>query len=288
MDVAWWGEIAEINESLYSIIGTAGKVGGKSTMSYLIYMAIRILEMRRILKSTGSLYLHCDATMNHYLKLTLDAIFGSSCFKNDITWKRHSSHNDGKKYGRISDSILFYTKSNKYRWNKTHIPYTDEFVKKTFKHKDERGRFQHQPLTAETKSGGGYEYTYHGHSRIWTHPQESMLRLEEEGRVYLPKNNGIPRQKFYLNESEGMPIQNIWIDIPKMSGKERLGYPTQKPLALLERIIESSSSIGDIVFDPFCGCATACLAAEKQGRKWIGCDISERAYSLIELASTLS
>ncbi len=283
IDCSWWGEIAEQNEPLYSIIGAAGKIGGKSTMSYLIYMAIRILEMYRILKPTGSLYLHCDTTMSHYLKLVLDSIFGNKSFRNDITWKRHSSHNDGKKYGRVSDSILFYTKSNKYEWNQTHIPYTEEFIKKTFKGKDERGRFQHQPLTAETKQGGGYEYTYHGHDRIWTHPKKSMLRLEKDGRVYFPKKkNGMPRQKFYLHELEGMPVQSIWTDIPKTSGKERLGYPTQKPLALLERIIESSSNLGDIVFDPFCGCATACLAAERLSRRWIGCDISERAYSLIQ------
>ena len=283
VDKAWWGEIAEINESLYSIIGTAGKVGGKSTMSYLIYMAIRILEMHRILKSTGSLYLHCDTTMSHYLKLVLDSIFGNKMFCNDITWKRFSSHNDGKRYGKISDQILFYVKTKNYDWNIVHTPYSEEYIKENFTNKDERGSYMHRALTAESLSGGGYEYEYKGHHRIWKRSLESMLELEKNNLIHLPKKKGgIPRYKIYREDAEGIPLQNIWTDIPNVQGAEKLGYPTQKPLALLERIIESSSSVGKIVFDPFCGCATACLAAERLGRQWIGCDISERAYSLIE------
>jgi len=130
IDAAWWGEIADQNEPLYSIIGTSGKIGGKSTMSYLIYMAIGIPEMHRILKSTGSLCLHCDTTMNHYLKLVLDSIFGSKSFRNDISWKRTSAHNDGKRYGKISDQLLFYTKTRKYTWNRVYLPYSEEYVKK--------------------------------------------------------------------------------------------------------------------------------------------------------------
>ena len=283
VDVAWWGEIAEINESLYSIIGTAGKVGGKSTMSYLIYMAIRILEMHRILKSTGSLYLHCDTTMSHYLKLVLDSIFGGASFRNDITWKRTSSHNDGKRYGKISDQILFYSKTRDYTWNDVYLPYSEEYTKKNFKNEDGRGRYSHEKLTAENLSAGGYEYEYKGHIRTWERPLESMLGLERNDMIHYPKKKGgLPRRKIYLKDAKGVPLQNIWTDIPNVRGQERLGYPTQKPLALLERIIETSSNVGEIVFDPFCGCATACLAAERLGRQWIGCDISERAYSLIE------
>ena len=283
IDQAWWGEIADQNESLYAIIGTAGKIGGKSAMSYLIYMAIRILEMQRILKSTGSLYLHCDTTMSHYLKLVLDSIFGAKSFRNDITWKRTSSHNDGKRYGKISDQILFYSKSDKYTWNEVYLPYSEEYVKKNFRNKDHRGHYSHEKLTAENLSAGGYEYEYKGHARIWERPLESMLELEKNDMLhYTKKKGGLPRRKIYLKDAKGLPLQNIWTDISSVKGAERLGYPTQKPLALLERIIDASSYAGDVVFDPFCGCATACLAAERKGRKWIGCDISERAYSLIE------
>ena len=221
--------------------------------------------------------------MSHYLKLTLDTVFGSKSFRNDITWKRTSSHNDGKRYGKISDQILFYTKTEKYTWNDVYTPYSKEFMEKNFKDEDEYGRYTHRDLTAESLAGGGYEYEYKGHVRIWKRSLKSMLELERRGRIHMPKRkNGVPRYKIYLDEAKGVPLQNIWTDIPNVQGQERLGYPTQKPLALLERIIEASSYTGDIVFDPFCGCATACLAAEKQGRKWIGCDISERAYSLIE------
>ena len=283
IDVSWWGEIADQNEPLYSIIGTAGKVGGKSTMSYLIYMAIRILEMRRILKSTGSLYLHCDTTMSHYLKLVLDSIFGHGSFRNDITWKRFSSHNDGKRYGKISDQILFYTKTAKYTWNQGYTPYSKKYIKENYREEDERGRYTHASLTAESLAGGGYQYEYKGHVRIWKRSLKSMQSLEANNMIHMPeKKDGIPRYKIYLKDAMGVPLQNIWTDISNVQGHERLGYPTQKPLALLERIIESSSSVGEVVFDPFCGCATACLAAERQGREWIGCDISDRAYSLIE------
>ena len=156
-------------------------------MSYLIYMAIRILEMHRILKSTGSLYLHCDTTMNHYLKLVLDSIFGNKMFCNDITWKRFSSHNDGKRYGKISDQILFYTKTKNYYWNIIHTPYSEEYTKENFTNKDERGFYMHRALTAESLSGGGYEYEYKGHNRIWKRPLESMLELEKNNLIHLPR-----------------------------------------------------------------------------------------------------
>lgn len=284
VDESWLAEIADKSESLYSVICTSEKTGGgKSAVSYLIYMAVRILEMHRILKPTGSLYLHCDTTMSHYLKLMLDAIFGNDFFRNDITWKRFSAHNDGKRYGDISDHILFYTKTHQYTWNVVYVPYSDKYVNANFTCKDKRGYYTHNGLTAESLSGGGYEYEYKGHTRIWKRPLESMLELEKQQRIHMPKKkNGIPRYKTYLDESQGVPLQNIWTDIPNVSGSEKLGYPTQKPLALLERIITCSSNAEDIVFDPFCGCATACLAAKRLGRRWIGCDISEKAYTLIE------
>ena len=282
IDMAWWGEIADVYPGLYKLLDAVVLVAGKSMMSYLIYMAVRIIEMRRILKPNGSLYLHCDPTASHYLKLVLDAVFGKSGYNNEIIWKRHTSHNDGKRFGKISDSIFFYAKTKTRIWNKLYVPYTKDFIKSTFKYKDKRGYFQHQPLTAEGLTGGGYEYEYRGHTRPWKYPKRSMLKLESEDRVYFPRNNGVPRKKVYLSESSGMPIQNIWTDIPKVSGKESVCYPTQKPLALLERIILSSSLENGVVLDPFCGCATACLAAERCGRRWIGIDISSKAYDLIK------
>lgn len=293
VDDAWWGEIAEVYEGLYKILDGARLVGGSSVKSYLIYMAIRIIEMHRILKPTGSLYLHCDTTMSHYLKLILDSIFGSKSYRNDITWKRFSSHNDGNRYGKISDQILFYTKDpKKYTWNKMYMPYDENYLENEFKSKDDRGFYMHKALTAEGLTGGGYTYEFAGHTRVWKRSLESMLDLEARGLVHYPKKaGGVPRYKIYKpgtsgvpkeNIAKGLPIQNIWTDIPNVQGKEDLDYPTQKPLKLLERIIEASSNEGEIIFDPFCGCATACHAAARLNRKWIGIDISSKAAELID------
>lgn len=282
IDLAWWGEIADQNTALYKVLEMARVTGGKSAMSYLIYMAIRILEMHRVLKNTGSVYLHCDATMSHYLKMVMDSIFGVRNCRNEVIWKRFNSHNDGKRYGKITDTILFYTKSSTYTWNKIYVPYTDEYIKKHYRYQDKKGRYTHSDLTAESLAGGGYEYTYRGHTRVWKRSLKSMRQLEKEGRIHMPKRGGLPRYKIYLDEAPGIPLQNIWMDIPIVSGDEKLDYPTQKPLALLERIIKSSGNKGDVVLDPFCGCATACSAAEKLDRQWIGIDISAKAYDLLK------
>ncbi|MYH04468.1 MAG: hypothetical protein F4010_07040 [Cenarchaeum sp. SB0669_bin_11] len=282
VDVSWWGEIAETNTALYKALEAAKHTAGKSAMSYLIYMAIRILEMHRILKSTGSLYLHCDQTMSHYLKMVLDAIFDRDHFRNEIVWKRNNAHNDGKKYGRITDSILFYSKSNKYIWNTVYVPYSEEFILKSFRHQDEKGKYSDQQLTAQSLQGGGYEYEFHGHHRVWKRSLESMQQLEKDGKIHFPKKGlGIPRYKLYLKDALGIPLQNVWTDITMALGNERLGYPTQKPLALLERIIQASTRKDDMILDPFCGCATACSAAERLNRKWIGIDISPKAVELM-------
>lgn len=282
VDVAWWGEIAEVNRPLYEVLDMAKHVGGKSTLSYLIYMAVRIMELHRILKDTGSLYLHCDPTMSHYLKMVLDAIFGTVNFRNEVVWKRTDAHNDGRRYGKITDSLLFYSQSNSYTWNELYRPYSNEYVEKEYRYRDEYGRYKHADLTAESLSGGGYEYEFHGHHRVWKRSLESMLELERSGRLHIPKKkNGIPRYKIYLDDMPGILLQNVWTDIHKVSGKEKLQYPTQKPLALLERIIQSSSNEGDWILDPFCGCATACSAAERLNRKWVGIDISPKAVELV-------
>lgn len=214
----------------------------------------------------------------------MDSIFGATNFRNEVSWKRFTAHNDGRRYGKITDAILFYSKSNTYTWKKIYMPYSDEYVKSNYRNEDERGRYTHRALTAEGLSGGGYEYEFHGHHRIWKRSLESMQRLESEGRIHFPKKKGgVPRYKIYLKDAQGIPLQNIWTDIPIVSGSEKLHYPTQKPLALVERIIKASSNEGDIVLDPFCGCATACVAAEKLNRQWVGIDLSPKAVELVAM-----
>ena len=293
VDVEWWGEIADTNESLYVILDAAGKIGGDSVKSYLIYMAIRILEMHRILKSIGSLYLHCDPTMSHYLKLVLDAIFNRNNFKNEIIWKRATSGQKGsqyesKKFGVLHDVIFFYCKDvNKNKFNAPKIPLTDDELNKLFPLKDENGHYNTKTPIFRSPSLGARPnlcYTWKGftnpHPSGWRLSKQRLEEEDQKGNIMI-KDNKIKR-KSYLKDYKGINMNDVWTDIPNATGKESTGYPTQKPLALLERIIESSSNVGEIVFDPFCGCATACLAAERLGRQWVGCDISERAYSLIE------
>jgi DNA modification methylase len=258
-------------------------LGDNDMMAYLSMMAVRLIEMRRILKSTGSLYLHCDPTASHYLKLVLDSIFDVSNFRNEITWKRTTAHNDPGRYGKNTDIILFYSKGPKWTWNPQYVGYTESYLDR-FSHKDADGRaWQDDNLTAKGLSGGGYTYEYKGITSYWRVPEDTMKRLDGENRLYFNSKGGI-RLKRYLDESKGYAIQALWDDIPPINSqaKERLGYPTQKPLALLERLIAASSNPGDIILDPFCGCGTAVDAAEKLGRQWIGIDITHLSIDLIE------
>ena len=284
IDVAWIKQLKTHHPRLAAFLDMVGKISGKSDQAYLTYMAPRLLEMHRLLKPTGSLYLHCDSTMSHPLKLVMDAIFGAKNFRNEIIWRRTEAHSDGRRYGKITDTILFFSKSDSYNWNNLYIPYTPEEIKNVFMYEDDKGAFSSEQLTAQSLSGGGYEYEFHGHTRIWKRPIESMKELESRGMIYIPRDGkGVPRYKRYLKDSKGKPLQNLWTDIPKASGPERTGYPTQKPLKLLERIIEASTTNkGDIVLDPFAGCATTCVAAEILERRWIGIDISETAEKLVK------
>lgn len=287
IDVAWWGEIADSNIPLYTILDASGHIGGNSVKSYLIYMAIRIIEMYRILKTTGSLYLHCDPTMSHYLKIVLDCVFEKDGFRNEIIWERNGSrakikHQSGvtKSWGTQNDTIFFYGKKNA-SMKQIFIPDKD----KKFPYKDANGReFSLMPATLSSGMGDRpnqeYEYKDYTPKYGWRYILSTLEKLDSKGYIYW-NSKGTPHKKLYKDEYQGKPLSNIWTDIDAVRGAERTGYPTQKPLVLLERIIEASSDVGDVVFDPFCGCATACLGAEKLGRNWIGCDISERAYSLI-------
>ena len=253
--------------------------------AYLIYMSVRVMEMKRVLKDTGSIYLHCDPTASHYLKLMMDEVFGRKNFRNEIAWKRSNPKNDSvTRFGKIGDRILFYSFHPKSTWNPPYEEHTKEHVEKSYKHEDERGRFMTAPLHVSSgQTGRGYDYEFHGHFRTWVYPLESMKDLEAEGRVYLPKKRGgVPRKKVYLHETKGRLVCDMIMNIPLPKGTERTEYPTQKPLKLLERLISASSNSGDMVLDPFCGCATTCIAAEKLGCQWIGIDISAKAMELVK------
>ena len=265
-------------------------IGRNAMMAYLVMMAPRLVELRRVLKPTGSIYLHCDPTASHYLKLLLDAVFGATNFRNEIVWRRYGSHNDvgqgSKHFGRVHDILLFYTMYSEPNWNQEFVPLDEKYVESTYRLVDpETGRrFMTTPLTAPggAEKGNPY-YEWNGHSRFWRYSLETMKRLDGEGRLHY-SSTGYARQKRYLDESRGVPVQDIWTDIGSLSGshKERLGYPTQKPEALLERIIRASSNEGDVVLDPFCGCGTAVVAAHKLGRRWLGIDITHLAVALMK------
>lgn len=270
-------------------------LGKKTDMAaYLTMICVRLLELRRVLKDTGSIYLHCDPTASHYLKIVMDAIFGAGSFINEIIWKRSYAHSDAKQgsthFGRTHDVLLFYGKSQKRNWNPVYLPYKEEYIDAYYKFVDENGkRYWKDNLTA-AKPGGDTSYEWHGvrppKGRYWAYSKKNMERLESEGRIVY-SGSGMPLYKRYLDEMSGRPAQDIWDDIRGLSGlgarkEERLGYPTQKPETLLDRVIISSSNEGDIVLDPFCGCGTALVVAHKLNRKWIGIDITHLAISTMK------
>ncbi len=260
-------------------------LGENDAMAYLVNMAPRLVELRRVLKPTGSLYLHADPTMSHYLKVLLDSIFGAENFRNEIVWKRTSGHSDATGYGRVHDVLLFYIKTPRATFNKVYQPYDEAYVEQYYRYAEEGTgrRFMSGDLSAAGLAGGGYTYEWKGVTRTWRAPIETMRRYEKEGRIFYTRN-GIPRLKRYLDESKGMPAQDIWADIEALRSwhKEKLGYPTQKPISLLDRVIEASSNPGDMVLDPFCGCGTTVDAAQRLGRRWVGIDVTYIAIDLIE------
>ncbi len=260
-------------------------------LAYLAMMAPRIFALHRVLKSSGSLYLHCDPTASHYLKLILDAVFGSAGFLSEIVWKRYGAHGNSSRYGAVHDILLFYGKTNEVIFNKQFVPYDDEYAASRFRLVDKDGRrYQEQNLSNPSlRPNLRYPYkasngvTYHPHQNGWKCDLERMQQLDREGRLHFPKNpRGRLRMKMYLDECEGVAVQDVWTDIMKAPEKERVGYPTQKPLALLERVILSSSNPGDLVLDPFCGCGTTIEACARLGRRWIGIDIARKAVEVTE------
>ena len=263
-------------------------LGQNDMMAYLTMMSQRTVELHRVLKPTGSIYLHCDPTASHYLKMLLDAVFGAQNFRNEIIWKRANAHNDPKRFGRISDTILYYGKSNIVTWNTQHTPYRDDYYKSHFSQDTDGRYYRTVPLDAPRHGEGSQALLYEWHgklpaaTRTWAVRREIMEQYEREDRLRYTRT-GTPTLIQYADEMPGVPLQNVWTDIPPVNpqARERLGYPTQKPEALLERIVNASSNEGDVVLDPFCGCGTAIAAAERLNRRWIGIDITHLAITLI-------
>ena len=258
-------------------------------LAYLSYMVQRLLPMRGLLKPTGSIYLHCDPTASHYIKIMMDAIFGHENFRNEITWQRTESHNTADRYGNIADILLYYAKSSQAIWNPQYQDYGEAQLSR-FRHMDNDGRrYKLENLTAprpnSTSGKFNWRGTQPGPTRGWGYNIEQLEAWWHEGRIRT-KADGSPRTdglKVYLDETQGKPLQNIWTDISRIpnTSAERMGYATQKPLALLERVIMASSEPGDLVFDPFCGCATTIEAAHRLGRRWIGIDIAIHAIKRV-------
>ena len=288
VDPKWLEQIKETNPPLAQVIQTAGSCHSQDMAAFICFLGIRLIEMHRVLKPTGSLYIHCDQNANSYIRLALDAIFSATNLRNEIAWRRYGSHNDAKNYGRVYDTILYYTKRGKATWNGIWQDLNQGYVQKTYRHHDQRGRYRTAPLHTGGLSGRGYRYEFRGYNREWRYPGQRMQQLEAEDRIRQGRDGqGIPERKVYLHENKGKPISNFWDDVPALTGQneERTGAPDQKPLALYERMILASSNQGDLVLDPFAGSGTTLIAAQKNGRRWVGID--RRADTRLHLLTRL-
>ena len=286
----WLIQIQRDEPEVWHVITAAKEVYGDDMAAFLCWLGVRLLEMHRILADDGSLYLHIDDTAHAWVKCLLDGIFGREHFRSQILWKRTSAHSDGrqgrKQHGRIHDVILFYTKSSEWTWNPIYTDYDPAYVENFYKYvEQETGRrYRLDNMTGPGgASKGNPQYEVMGVTRYWRYSKERMQELIDNGRVVQRRNGGVPSYKRYLDEMPGVPLQDWWDDIPPIASqaKERMGFPTQKPLALYERIILSSSNEGEMVLDPFCGCATTPVAAERLGRQWVGMDIWDGAHQMV-------
>ena len=277
-------------------------------LAYLSYMAQRLLIMKRILSPTGSIYYHCDPTTSHYIKALMDAIFGHDNFRNEIIWRRIAAHNSARRWGPIHDTLFFYTRGDKYTWNRIFQEYDKDYVERHYRNSDDIGQYRLGDLTGSGIRSGESGQPWRGidptnNGRHWAVPTEKSLpddvhtplnyhnmtvqqrldALDAVGLIYWPSRGTMPRFKGYTSTADGVPLQDVIWDISPIGAQanERLGYATQKPVALLERIIASSSNLGDVVLDPFCGCATTLEAAHKLGRRWIGIDIAIHAIKRV-------
>lgn len=290
---ARWIESADAPQRLRTLMRATHetlKDDDASLLAYLAMMSPRLVALHKVLKTTGSLYLHCDPVASHYLKMMLDAVFGRSNFRNEIVWKRTASKGlQTVRLARNHDVILSYQKSATATWNAeaTYIPYDseclDEKTLKKYSKADEDGRRYHlDNLTNPNHDRPNLTYEFLGVTRVWRWTEKRMHAAYAAGIVIQPRPGAVPRMKRYLDEQRGKPHGDVWSDIPPINSQasERLGYPTQKPLALLERIVAMSTDEGDLVLDPFCGCGTTLEASERMGRRWSGIDVSHEALNL--------
>lgn len=278
------GRISDAMRAFRTLLGTS------DMMAYLSMMGPRLAELRRVMKSTASIYLHCDPTASHYLKILMDAIFEPQNFRNEIIWKRTTAHSSAKRYAPIHDTILYYGRTSVAVWNTPREEYEQEYLEKYYKYDDGDGRLYWRaditgPGVRHGETGRVWrnrDVTAKG--RHWAYPVEELERLDKAGHIYWPPGGGMPQEKRYRDELKGRAASDLWLDVNRINpvGKERLGYPTQKPVALLERIIKASSNEGEVVLDPFCGCGTTIAAAQALGRTWIGIDITHLAVNLIK------
>ena len=277
------GKVSEVMQAFKTFLGT------NDMMAYLAMMCPRLVELRRVLKPTGSLYLHCDPTASHYLKLLCDAVMGHNNYRSEIIWKRTTTHSDSKRWSANNDTILFYSKTDDFTWNPPYAEHGEEYVadKYRFDDNDGRGAYTLDNMTSPNPRPN-MMYEWKGHKwphKGWRYSKETMAQLDAEGRIWYPEDKEKrPRLKRYLKEMSGTLMGTNWTDISPINSqaRERLGYPTQKPVALLERIILASTNPGGLVLDPFCGCGTTIDAAEKNGRDWIGIDVTQLAITLIK------
>jgi len=281
------GKVSDVMQAFYTFLG------GNDMMAYLTMMSSRLVELRRVLKSTGSLYLHCDPTASHYLKLLCDAVFGANAFKAEIIWRRHNARSTEDCWPHIHDTILFYTRAREFFFHQAKVAADERKLPHTLITGRDGRKYQTYELTGPGRTQGGESgrpwrgFAPSGMGRHWANSHATMDKWASAGLIHFPKDGGFPRRRAaepFDPASRSVTVGDVWADIDRLNqtAKERLGYPTQKPLALLERIIQASSNRGDVVLDPFCGCGTTIDAAEKLGRKWIGIDITQLATSLIK------
>lgn len=264
----------------------AATLGRSALAAYVVEMAPRLGAVHRVLRPNGSFYTHCDPAASHYLKILLDHLFGQDNFRNEIVWKRTHAHSSSRRYGPVHDTLLFYSKSGEYTWNRVFAPYRASYIEKYFRHDDEQGRYQLITCTAPgDRQGTRAHYRWRGQlpppGRHWAWKREQMELLEKQGRL-VHSRNGIPRLKRYSDEGRGVAVQDVWSDINRLDAhsRERVGFETQKPTALLERVISASSNPGDLVLDPFSGSGTTAVAAERLNRRWIAMDNSLMASGI--------
>ena len=299
------------NKNIWTVIQSARSSWGDDMGAFLCFMGVRLMEMRRVLKQTGSIYLHCDPTASHYLKALMDAVFGRKNFRNEIVWRRSGGKSDAKRWGRVADRLLYYTCGAEFVWNPEHQPHDPDYVRRTYRYDDNDGLgvYRVTPLHASGQSTGESGQPWRGVDpgkigNHWRTPTKGVMNdfiidndlipgwpneypnvharldaLDAAGLVV--HGSGIPRVKTYLAATKGIAATDVITDISMASGKERVGYPTQKPLALYERIIRVSSNEGDLVLDPFAGCATTAVAAERLNRQWVAIDLWKETKDLI-------